>query len=121
MADLRSLPAEITVLSGRFGPFPAAQPFVFAHLGDVAPGLDLDHVEVIPRKGGATRLAQHFDESAISRLSGLAGDDDTFVLILPSAFEGLDPPPLASDRLRSLGNLRGTVRRLLGTGTGAMP
>jgi hypothetical protein len=111
---LRVLPAEIGVLAGRFGAHPGAQPLVFAHLLDIAPGLDLDHVEVIPHPGGETRLAAHFDDTARARIAAAAGGADTLVLILPDAFEGLDPPPLASARLTDLGPVRGQVRRLVG-------
>jgi hypothetical protein len=113
MGAVRVLPAEITVLAGRFGPFPAAQPLVFAHLGDVAPGLDLDHVEVVPVDGGA-RLAAFFEEGTLSGLRQAAEEADTLVLILPGAFEGLDPPPIASTMLRDLGTFRGLVRRHVG-------
>ena len=113
MAALRVLPAEITVLAGRFGPFPAAQPLVFAHLGDVAPALDLDHVEVVPVEGAA-RLAAFLEEGTLAAVRQTAGDADTLVLVLPGAFEGLDPPPLASPLLRDLGAFRGLVRRHVG-------
>lgn len=109
----RALPAEITVLAGRFGAFPAAQPLVFAHLGDVAPALDLDHVEVVP-VDGAVRLAAYFEEGTRAALHRAAGGADTLVLVLPEAFEGLDPPPLTSPKLRDLGAFRGLVRRHVG-------
>jgi hypothetical protein len=114
MAELRSLPADITVFAGRFGAFPAAQPLVFAHLWDIAPDLDLDHVEVVPAKRAEPRLAAHLDEATINQLHDAAGDADTLVLLLPDAYAGLRPPDLASEHLRPLGSHRGQVRRLVG-------
>lgn len=117
MAAPRILPAEITVLAGRFGPFPTAQPLVFAHLWDIAPELDLGHVEVMPVEGGARRLAGYFEDALVAHLHGAADGADTLVLILPEAYAGLHPPPLASDRLTMLGAFRGQVRRAFGDGS----
>lgn len=114
MAELRSLPADIAVFGGCFGAFPAAQPLVFAHLWDFAPDLDLDHVEVIPAEGAETRLAAYFDSAACARLRENAGSADTLVLVLPNAYEGMEPPDLTSERLTPLGSHRGHVRRLVG-------
>lgn len=113
---LRVLPAEITVLAGRFGAHPAAQPLVFAHLWDIAPDLDLGHVEVVPVDGGATRLAGYFDAATAAALIGSAARADTLVLVLPEAYAGLEPPALSSDRLEHLGVWRGRLRRQLGGG-----
>jgi hypothetical protein len=111
MATLRRLPVDIAVYAGLFGAFPAAQPLVFAHLGDVAPDLDLDHVEVVPAAGGDARLAAHFDAATVTRIRAAACDADTLVLLLPNAFDGPEPAQIASPRLRSLGSRRGQVRR----------
>ncbi|MDG4649494.1 hypothetical protein P6F26_13710 [Roseibacterium sp. SDUM158017] len=115
MAALRVLPADITVLAGRFGRFPAAQPLVFAHLWDVAPEIDPGHVEVIPAEGGTARLAAYFDAATIAGMQAGAGDADTLVLILPEAYEGIDPPAPGSDRMAVLGTFRGRLRRSLGS------
>jgi hypothetical protein len=116
MAGAHVLPADITVLAGRFGPFPSAQPLVFAHLAEIAPDLDLGHVEVIPVEGGARRLGGYFEDALVAHLHGAAGEADTLVLILPGAYPGLYPPPLASDRLAVLGDFRGQVTRSFGGG-----
>lgn len=115
MGSLHRVPAEIAVHAGDFGPFPGAQPLVFAHLGDVAPDLDLDHVEVIPARGARARLEVHFDAAAIERLEALTVEGETLVLILPASHAGLDPPALPQGRLRALGTHRGHVRRLVRT------
>jgi hypothetical protein len=118
MGRLARVPAEITGLAGDFGPFPGAQPLVFAHLWDVAPDLDLDHVEVMPARDARTRLAVHFDADGIDRIETMTSEADTLVLILPAAYAGLDPPDLAHGRLRALGPHRGHVRRLVQTAPG---
>ena len=109
MAALRSLPAEIAVFAGSF----ASQPLAFAHLLDVAPGLDLDHVEVIPLARAETRLAPYFEAGTIARLCRSAPPGDTLVLVLPGAYPDLDCPLGGSTRLRPLGPLRGTIRRFV--------
>jgi hypothetical protein len=111
---LRRLPADIVVLAGNFGDHPAAQPLVFAHLWDVAPDLDLGHVEVVPAARGEARLASYFDDGIRGRVARAAGGADTLVLVLPEAWEGLEPPKLESARLRSLGTWRGQLRRQVG-------
>jgi hypothetical protein len=118
MGQLRRVPAEITVLAGDFGPFPGAQPLVFAHLWDIAPDLDLDHVEVIPARGARARLEAYFEAPVIDRLEAATGAGEAIVLILPAAFSGLEPPALPEHRLRPLGLHRGTVRHLLQTASG---
>jgi hypothetical protein len=118
MGTLRRVPAEIAVHAGEFGPFPGAQPLVFAHLWDIAPDLDLDHVEVIPARGARARLEARFDAAVIDRLEAATGAGEAIVLILPAAFAGLEPPALPEDRLRPLGLHRGYVRHLVQTATG---
>ena len=113
MGRLARVPAEITVLAGAFGPFPAAQPLVFAHLWDIAPDLDLGAVEVIPASGATTRLAAIFDDEVIARLTAAAEPQEVFVLVLPAAYQGLAPPDLSSTMLRPLGPHRGHVRHLV--------
>lgn len=115
LTTLRVMPVDITVLAGRFGRFPAAQPLVFAHLWDIAPTLDLGGVEVIPLEGGTARIGAYFDVGAAARLISEARDADTIVLILPEAYDTLDPPAIASDKLRPLGSWRGEVRRQVGS------
>ncbi len=111
---LRTLPADIAVLAGRFGAYPGAQPLVFAHLWDVAPDLDLGHVEVVPVAGGDARLAAYFDEGRRVALGQAADGADTLVLVLPEAWDGLEPPALGSTRLRNLGTWRGQLQRQVG-------
>ncbi|MEJ6390740.1 hypothetical protein [Gymnodinialimonas ulvae] len=96
-----NLPADITVFSGDF----ASQPLVFAHLLDVAPDLDLSHVEVI-QTNHAARLSAYF--APVPDLPS----DTTLVLILPAAHPGLDCPFPQTARLRPLGQFRGTVPHL---------
>jgi hypothetical protein len=115
MGRLVRVPAEITVLAGDFGPFPGAQPLVFAHLWDIAPDLDLDHVEVIPARDARARLTAHFDAGVVDRLEAETGSGDAIVLILPAAHDGLAPPDLSDGRLRPLGARRGHVHRLVQT------
>lgn len=100
----RDLPADITVLAGEF----ASQPLVFAHLLDVAPELDLGHVEVI-QSGHSTRLGAHFEEAVARELTQGAA---TLVLILPAAFEGADCPVQETAHLTQVGVFRGTVPHL---------
>lgn len=103
----RDLPADISVFAGDF----VSQPLVFAHLLDVAPGLDLTHVEVI-QSGHATRLAPYFEPSMVETLTR---DAKTLVLILPAAFEGADCPVPATEHLAPLGLFRGTIPHLSAT------
>lgn len=101
------LPADITVLAGDF----ASQPLVFAHLLDVAPDMDLSHVEVI-QSGHAVRLRSHFDDTIAARL---ADGGQTLVLILPAAHPGLECPVAQTEHLRRVGSFRGTVPHLRAT------
>lgn len=103
------LPADIAVFAGDF----ASQPLVFAHLLDVAPTLELDHVVVI-QSGHATRLGAYFDAATVARLAGDPANlpANTLVLILPAAYAGLTCPLAATDHLRPLGSVRGTVPHL---------
>jgi hypothetical protein len=116
MAGLRRMPAEIAVLAGDFGSFPAAQPIVFAHVLDISSDLDLDHVEVIPARGARSRLAAHFDAETIARLEAAVDPSEAIVLILPAAHESLGPPEMPSRMLRPIGIFRGYVRRLVQSG-----
>lgn len=97
----RDLPADIAVFGGDF----ASQPLVFAHLLDVAPSLDLEHIAVI-QSGHAARLRAHFDEALARDLAEAAG---TLILVLPAAFEGMECPVTRTSRLSDLGVHRGTV------------
>jgi hypothetical protein len=113
----RELPADIAVFAGRFGGGSHAQPIVFAHLIDIAPTLDLDHVEVIPTAHAARRMSPYFDASAVAALEAkLDGDEDTLILILPSSFDGLSCPVGTSAHMRDLGMWRGRVPRMVATG-----
>lgn len=98
-----NLPADITVFIGDF----ASQPLVFAHLLDVAPSLDLSHVEVI-QTNHTTRLGAYFDAAIAASLP----TDQTVVLILPNAHEGLTCPVRATHHLTPFGTLRGTIPHL---------
>ncbi|WP_044006311.1 hypothetical protein [Jannaschia sp. CCS1] len=100
----RDLPADITVFAGDF----ASQPLVFAHLLDVAPELDLGHVEVI-QSGHAARLRAYFEVSVVRELADCAG---TLVLILPAAFAGAECPVPETAHLQARGIFRGTVPHL---------
>jgi len=113
MTVLKRLPAGISVYAGDFGPFPAAQPLVFAHLWDVAPELDLDHVDVVDAATSSARLAAYFDTGEAERIEQAAAGSDTIVLVLPAAWAGRDAPRLCGTRLRSLGVRRGHVRRFV--------
>ncbi|GAB5448574.1 hypothetical protein [Gymnodinialimonas sp.] len=99
-----NLPADIAVFAGDF----ASQPLVFAHLLDVAPGLDLTHVEVIQNGHGA-RLGVYFEADVAARLADGA---KTLVLVLPAAHPGLDCPVPETAHLVPLGVQRGTVPHL---------
>lgn len=98
------LPADIAVLTGDF----ASQPLVFAHLLDVAPDMDLTHVEVI-QSGHIARLMAHFDGDTAERLAAGAA---TLVLILPAAFPGVTCPVAQTAHLTPLGTFRGTIPHL---------
>lgn len=98
------LPADIAVFAGDFD----SQPLVFAHLLDVAPELDLTHVEVI-QSGHAARLGGYFEGRVAD---DLARDAATLVLILPAAHGGLDCPVTRTPHLTPLGVHRGTVPHL---------
>lgn len=100
----RDLPADIAIFAGDFD----SQPLVFAHLLDVAPDLDLSHVEVI-QSGHAARLRAHFEEAVVRRLADGAA---TLVLVLPAAFEGAQCPVPQTEHLTALGVHRGTVPHL---------
>ncbi|MEJ6393681.1 hypothetical protein V8J82_10465 [Gymnodinialimonas sp. 2305UL16-5] len=100
----RDVPADIQVLAGDF----ASQPLAFAHLLDVAPGLDLGHVEVI-QSGHAARLGAYFGADIVARLP----QTDTLILVLPGAYSGLDCPLGTTDLLRDLGAVRGTVPQMV--------
>lgn len=100
----RDLPADISVFAGDF----ASQPLAFAHLLDIAPGLDLTHVEVI-QHGHEARLGVYF-EAPIAR--DLAEGAATLVLILPPAHAGLACPVTQTAHLTPLGLFRGTIPHL---------
>lgn len=100
----RDLPADIAVFGGTF----ASQPLVFAHLLDVAPELELEHVEVI-QSGHQARLEARFDGPVARDLAGRA---QTIVLILPAAFSGMACPVTQTRHLTALGVHRGTVPHL---------
>ncbi|MBY4894835.1 hypothetical protein KUL25_18920 [Rhodobacteraceae bacterium N5(2021)] len=103
----QDLPADIAVFAGDF----ASQPLVFAHLLDVAPGLDLTHVEVIQRSHGL-RLGAYFEGATVA---SLAAKGRTLVLILPAAHEGVACPVVQTAHLTPLGSFRGTVPHLSAT------
>lgn len=106
-----TLPADISVFAGAFD----SQPLVFAHLMDVAPGLDLDHVEVILGDDPAARLGPYFPPDTVALLAAKARGA-ALVLVLPAAFEGLHCPFRETDRLSPLGTHRGTITRMIATG-----
>ena len=97
------LPADIAVFTGDF----ASQPLVFAHLLDVAPTLDLTHVEVIQTNHRA-RLEAYFDTETARGFP----HSETLVLILPAAHEGLACPVSETAHLRPIGTFRGTIPHL---------
>ncbi len=101
-----NLPADITVFTGDF----ASQPLVFAHLLDVAPDLDLTHVEVIQSNHRA-RLSSYFSPD-IAATFPKAG---TVVLILPAAYSGLTCPLAQTEHLSPLGTFRGHVPHMVET------
>lgn len=109
MAELRRLPAEIMVFTGRF----ASQPLAFAHLLDTAPDLNLDHVEVVAPANARKRLSPYFEDAAVTRILDGAGPGESIVLILPAAFAGECCPLDATDHLAFLGALRGRVPHLV--------
>lgn len=115
MGRLARVPAEIAAFAGDFGPFPGAQPLAFAHVWDIAPDLDLDHVEVIPARGARARLEARFDRDVVARLEAHTQNGETIVLVLPAAHAGLSPPEIPEGRLRPLGLHRGYIRRLVQT------
>ena len=104
-----SLPAEIAVFAGAF----QSQPLAFAHLQDIAPSLNLDHVEVIKLADPTPRLRPYFDGQTIEGLKTRSGDLDTIILILPAAYDGLECPLVGSDKLTALGAMRGVVTRMV--------
>jgi hypothetical protein len=104
-----NLPADIAVFAGSF----ASQPLAFAHLLDLCPTLNLDHIEVIPAFGCQTRLAAHFDPEVISDIRFHLGTAETCILVLPAAFKELECPLRATELLRPLGDFRGTIARMI--------
>lgn len=102
MSSPRLVGAEIAVFAGNF----ESQPLVFAHLLDVAPELEFDHIEVLQDRGIRKRLEGFFAAETVTRLLVALHEDDTMVLLLPEAgfFEG-------SDLLQPLGLARGTLTR----------
>jgi hypothetical protein len=102
MSGPRLVSADIAVFSGMFD----SQPLVFAHLLDVAPNLEFEHVEVLQDRGIRKRLEGFFPPETVTRLLVALHEDDTMVLLLPEAgvFEG-------SDRLQPLGFAQGILRR----------
>lgn len=102
MSPPRLVSAEIAIFAGSFD----SQPLVFAHLLDVAPELEFEHIEVLQDRGIRKRLEGFFPPETVTRLLVALNEDDTMVLLLPEAgfFEG-------SDRLQPLGLARGTLRR----------
>ena len=90
----------IGVLAGTF----ASQQLAYAHLLDVAPGADLEQVEVLGRDR-ARRLAHFFEAGS----GPGAVPEDTLVLLLPGAGVPLEP----TGRLRVVGRFPGRVTRAL--------
>ncbi|RMA44007.1 hypothetical protein [Rhodophyticola porphyridii] len=106
------LPADITAFAGDF----ASQPLAFAHLLDVAPAIDLDHVEVIPATAPIARLTPYFGADTAQVIRAAATGRNTLLLILPAAYPGLDCPFGATDLLSLIGTFRGTITRMIPAG-----
>ncbi|MEO1679798.1 MAG: hypothetical protein AAFU80_16775 [Pseudomonadota bacterium] len=100
------VPTRIAVYAGTFD----SQPLVFAHLLDVAPGLDLDHVEVISGDPRA-RLAHAFERPLAEALEDALGLATTCVLIFPEALPHGMRLPDATDMLTGLGTHPGLRHR----------
>ena len=81
-------PVEIALYSGTF----ESQPLVFAHLFHAAPGIDLDHVEVICRQDPTARLLHYLDPAQVTDVLEAMGLHTTIVLIFAQAgtFTGSD-------------------------------
>lgn len=97
---MRHAPVEIAVFCGSFD----SQPLVFAHLFDVFPGADLDHVEVICRADPAKRLRHYLSEDRARRIEDWLGLADTCVLAFP---EARLTPLRSTERLRLIGQFPG--------------
>lgn len=107
MADER-VPVLLTVLSGPFG----SQPLAYAALKDAAEAaglaVDLADIDVIRMKP-EVRLAHYFRPQIVARIQAMQGEDDTVIVLRPSALTA-DPrfPPPGSG-LRRLGRFAGTL------------
>jgi hypothetical protein len=92
-------PAQIFVMAGQF----QSQPMVFVHLLDVAPDLNLDHIDVICGGDPSKRLGHYFDPDTPALIRDQMGDMNTVILFLP----GAGAFPDGSDLLKSLGTWAG--------------
>ena len=102
------LPADIIVHAGDFMNQPAAYAAILA----ACPALDLTHVEVIhgaPR----LRLAARFDPAAAATIETAALGQNTVILILPAAYQGLECPLPDRPDLPRLGLWRGRIPHLV--------
>lgn len=107
-----NLPADITAFAGDF----ESQQLVFAHLLDIAPDLELEHVDVIQSDNPLVRLGVYFDVKTAANIVAAALPYGTLVLVLPASYEGLICPVVGSEHLIPLGVHRGTVPKMVASG-----
>ena len=102
------VPVLLTVLSGLF----ESQPLAFTALQDAAERIrlefDLADVDVI-REAADVRLAHYFRPQIVARIQSLQGDDNTTVVLRPSALTTHPDFPPRKGRLRLLGKFAGQL------------
>lgn len=97
----------VTIYAGTFD----SQPLVFAHLIDVEPGLDLDHVEVICGVDPVLRLGHALEPNDAQNVEDSLALDTTVVLIFDAAVPEAARLPSVTARLRQIGRCTGRRHR----------
>ncbi len=102
------VPAILTVLSGQF----ASQPEAFTCLTQLAEerGINVDLAEVdVIQQAANVRLAHYFRPAIVARIQELQMDDNTAVVVRPSALASVRNFPSDTAELRHLGRFAGEI------------
>ena len=97
-------PMGVSIFVGTF----ESQPLVFAHLLDLCPGLDFDHVEVICGVDPGPRLAHALTPQDAAAVEDALGLRTTVVMIFEAAM------PIGAERLPQETGLLSYLARFMG-------
>ena len=104
----QKVPALLTVYAGTF----ESQPVAFTCLKDAADihglSVDLKDVDVV-QAASEVRLAHYFRPAIVARIQEAQGEDNTVIVIRPSALASARGLPVTGMPLRLLGRFAGEV------------